>query len=88
MSVCAENIPDISGEGTALTDYFLLVSLSNGTVVFTVADLPGGDDLVVILGPAVPVGGGVLHCPVIAPGLVTELDVEGVAARHLQLGEV
>ena len=42
----------------------------------------------VILGPAVPVGGGVLHCPVIAAGLVAELDVEGVAARHLQRGEV
>ena len=86
--VCAENVPDISGEGTALADNFLLVSLPNGTVVFAVTDLPGGDDLVVILGPAVPVGGGVLHCPVITAGLVAELDVEGVAARHLQRGEV
>ena len=42
----------------------------------------------VILGPAVPVGGGVLHRPVITAGPVAELDVEGVAARHLQRGEV
>ena len=42
----------------------------------------------VVLRPAVPVGGGVLHCPVVTAGLVAELDVEGVAARHLQLGEV
>ena len=42
----------------------------------------------IILGPAVPVSGGVLHSPVVTAGLVTELDVEGVATRHLQLGEV
>ena len=86
--VCAENVPDISGEGTALTDNFLFVSLSNRTVVFTVTDLSGGDDLVIILGPTVPVGGSVLHCPVITAGPVAEFDVEGVAPRHLQRGEV
>ena len=42
----------------------------------------------IVLRPAVPVGGGVLHGPVITAGLVAELDVEGVAARHLQRGEV
>ena len=86
--VCTESVPDISSEGTALADYFLLVSLSNGTVVFTVTDLPGGDNLVIVLRSAVPVSGGVLHSSVVTAGLVTELDVEGVAAGHLQLGEV
>ena len=42
----------------------------------------------VILGPAVPVGGGVLHRRVITTSLITEFDIEGVATRHLQLGEV
>ena len=88
VSVCAESVPDISSEGTALADNLLLVSLTDGTVVLTVTDLPGGDDFVLVLWPTVPVSGVMLHSPVHTPGLVTELDVEGVAHGHLQLGEV
>ena len=88
FNIICEDSPDIPSEGTALADDLLLVPLTDWTVVLAVADLPGRDDLVVVLRAAVPVGGVVLHRPVDTAGLVAELDVEGVAHGHLQLGEV
>ena len=80
--------PDISDEGTALADDLLLVPATNQTVGNIVTDLFGGEDLGVVLRPALPVTGFVFHRLVDTPVLGADLHCEGVGLRRPQLGEL
>ena len=80
--------PDISNEGTALADDLLLVPATNRTVGNIVTDLLGGEDLGVVLRPALPVTGFVFYRLVNTPVLRAELYCEGVGSRRPQLSEL